>query len=1236
MHPGTRSQGQSPREPCIGKSCSSNNGTPESTTYTTVSNYAPSQENPSSENRYAHIKRAGSGSGDDNDVEMGGVDDDEKMYDYDGEEFLDGEDPWYTRAIQEGEINQDMELDNTDPVNRPFQDPEIDELGRMDFKLNKGEFELFEEVGLERFWEIIKRIHIINRNSYTAIQAYDKTDKDTFVTTMVSLEDNHMIITKDHQSMMYGAPSWDFLAGCWARAQEEEEEEAYARAAKLDYVSIEKISDPTTISQMVIARKKWFQSGERGSITQGFKVESDSIPLEDQDSRNVWSALRGTTEINAIIKMIHKYPNRFHAVKLSTIYLRFDKLHEPISVDVFLEFEWPIDTTVSRNTLDWMMEEEESDRGSIREENPQAPEILVPDRNVLIIEPEGYFAGSGPVVHPLLPDIDRTTYQTSQRPTFKIIQSKYSATGSETNLYLVACSPQEGELAFLGFGNGDYDTGANYAQANIVLADILFAAWFHETRPEARINGIAFSNLPPKSEEVLDRAFQESKIESINDIRTTNHFDGEFSKIAQKFFQIREGKAVRVFIKKYGGGMGNLNLRSIQYGKYAEQEGFFIYVTLGSGSSLAVRLDGASKFATEKRLLKLGIDQAAHSLQSTLEYTNYLTQNRRQGLTVIANEKPVKYPNPQTLLKHFEANRYKTSNQREELKFNSPAEEHLIAFSASFPSVFPAVLWYTQNRQLVVPDPIIFKDKTYYGVVIGPKGRTDRTNGYTVAVYWSHMHIAVLKLPKEEIEENHPPLEDILFAAWVAVYGNHLADRRPQPQHMSTSRRNGSPIRFISFLKVSQKTRHTIMSIFLRLGTKISSPLCIYNGVFEYLHGETSARKDFRRELRKQLHTGRGPYMLRLSWLILLGTPEVRSAARIFDKYRYQSSSGLGIDEICLRWSGRASEENPEILIIGRDISAAVRSTAEHEIGFLRKFLTDPSTEVQVTTVMACKNLYMQRHMLYIGQAENEPDITNVEYSFQEGPITGKASMRAYQAIEDFRAKFLHVKNVPRLILKMQGPKKESYFEYAVASRTESITYNFIVSSQDRHLIIPGQLPEAGLDLPELCERLGQLSAKVWMLKRPPLSVASMQRLQYKSTTIKIYEQRSMLRVVTFLKLYPESEEQILGMLSEWSGPSNTLPDNLFAYIGGLNVHILQDGVGPISVAKGREAIVRLSRLKEICIVSKMMEDYPLTTLSNTIDNIGIIRKRGGFKLIVMMERRLPGRDRQDLDKGGP
>ncbi|KAF3173530.1 hypothetical protein TWF788_008903 [Orbilia oligospora] len=1161
-----------------------------------------------------------------------GDDSDDEMYDYEPEEFPDESDSWYWEAVQDGKVNSDLEQDIRNPATRPLEDFSI-ETKQMAFKVNNENFQLLEEVGLESFWKKIGRFGFLTPESYMAIHAkYNPTGK-LFVTTMISIADGHMVITKD-RSELSGPTMLSFsnlLAGVWARAQEETED-LYGPTARLEFVSIERIDNPKTIRQMVRAREDLFRSGEKGSITQEFKVEKSSTPFADEDGRNAWLALRGTLDINTIVRMIYTYPNRFHAAALSSIHVQFDKLNDPTSAKVFLEFEWPTDTTIS-HTFDWGgsnkggLEEEELEREqeedqesqeNITEEDPPKLEPLPPDANVLIIESAESSVANGPVLHPLLPDIDRTTYKSPHRPTFKVIHSKYQATDRETNIYIVACSQQEGELAFLGFANKDHDTTVNVAQTNKVLADILYAVWIHETRPDAQINGMAFGNLSPLTQDSLNRAFEQAKIYSISDVQTVHSSHREFSKIVATLLQTREGKALRIFLQKYGDGLGNLQLDTIQYGKFTTQEGSFIYATfISSSTSRAARNAKVRQtpYFYIRRMLHSGSDSYVEGLRDTAEHLEYISEVIRG----VREVEPLAYPSTTSLLEKFsfEADKYRRSGRKEPLKFISPAKDHLLAFHKVDPEMFPIVFWYHKGATVHMPhreinrDPSVFDNIAYRGINIGPKGRIDKNNGYELAAYWYHMHLVVLKIPSEGTHQNSPPLEDILFAAWVGVYGKHETSELPPPQGRLLYRKisNGAPVGIVSFLDLTKETRALVRVIFRATKTPKSSAICLRDTTSLIFSTRSFVRG---RMSLKTIEDKRKVSVARLYWLTLLATPEVKAVLRMFSKYRYQLSEANAVDRICLRWRVESNDDYPEIIVTSMKWKLSIKTRGKGRKGF-RELAYSEDPVARKLRFRGVRNMLLTAHLAFINvKPQDEPAITDAEYSIQFSPnrVTGIPRLVARSLVQ------LKIEFPSSRKLTFKSATNVAYLEATASSRTKSVTSKLIVSGKNQHIIVPEPLPEAELDGSASFKRMGQIFAKIWWISRPYEPDAQNSVSEGKRTWAR---SKISLKIVTFLQLTSESEDQVFDAILTSLGITETPSGHISGFImDTFKVKYNGDLVEMAERARP-EAFYRLLGLKEVTAISSMLENYPVTVINNRVVAFSVNGTRGNLHLNVYL-----------------
>ncbi|KAK6514610.1 hypothetical protein TWF281_004808 [Arthrobotrys megalospora] len=1167
----------------------------------------------------AHKKRAGSDS-DGDDVSMGDDESDEEMfdYDYDGEEFLNGEDPWYARAVKQGDDNIQLEIEarNIFRIREqelgPNKDPPINREGRIKFKVSEERFKVFEEVHLKDFLGKIDRVGFFDESSYLGVQAYNKYDKGAFVTTMISVEDGHMIISKDHSAVTDSGDSWEFLAGCWAQAKARAPDLSDA-SARVSFISIEKVTNPTTIKQMVIARQKWFQSGGRGTMSPIFAVIKASIPFSDENSKNVWSALRGTIEIDAAVQMLSRYPDFLGGRELSVIYLGFDKLNDPTAVDVFLEFYKPRSVTPGEDRADRMDGLEDGSDPKVAKdylefqakeesEKPQLPRVLDDffyDPAVLILDGDHkYVSGVGytstPALHPLLPDISRTTYQPKHQATFRTFRTRYNSGGRETNIYLISCSPQEHHLVFLRFENEDYDTPANRLQANAVIGEIFYALWVHQTGPGSKIREITFATLRPGTEDSLTRAF--GGIASVNGIQTAKFTDPHFMQVARTFLQQREGKAIRTLITKYGGAMGNPYISAIEYGKYASKEGFFLYVSLGFGTQPLV--GAAATWAARKQTFLSGLDEAlANQRSRTLFLEDQNAQRNIHG--------PVVFLDPDTLLGNFEGSPYETRGSTKQLIFTSPAENHLASFVRSYPNILYARLWDHTGYER--PDLAVFRNQRYPGVFIGPKGSLGGSRKYIVAAHWKNEHIVVIDIPQQEPKRSDPSLEDIIFAAWLKVLAKYSG---PQPVR-SRRHRNGAPIRHISFLKVLPSTHKIIKFIFNFLGATLDSPRCISDPVSNYVLGTTPISRKLVQETEDEVTKRKAKVdrELRASWLLLFGTFEVQAASAAFRKYSSQMSFTSDVEQVCMRWAGKVGEETPEILIVAAPTKPVRGTVLDNSVtSSFNQLLINPDARFQETASLGFKNLIVMRTIWSL-IGENGQFITSDEYEFQETASGISCPRSASDFVKQIFSRRL------REGMRFEFSTGVSYSKYTITSRTESLRYNFIVSGIDRHIVISTPLPRAGLDREQLGVRLAQVLAKTWNAyaktvdRNPKISLA----------TIRRNEGESSLRIVTFLSLYEETGAEVLQIWASFF-PPGTAPEHVDIVISSGRLSL--NGARSQLTALEHAQYIRFLGLDEVNAVAKALQDYPHTTISRTIVSIAVQGDPGNLKLLVYMNIR--------------
>ncbi|KAK6498375.1 hypothetical protein TWF481_010966 [Arthrobotrys musiformis] len=318
-----------------------------------------------------------------------------------------------------------------------------------------------------------------------------------------------------------------------------------------------------------------------------------------------------------------------------------------------------------------------------------------------------------------------------------------------------------------------------------------------------------------------------------------------------------------------------------------------------------------------------------------------------------------------------------------------------------------------------------------------------------------------------------------------------------------------------------------------------------------------------------------------------------------------------GIEEICVRWRNEPGEGVPEILVAGPE-------------GLPGSGITDLRQPM--------KHLLMQRAMSSFPiHKYNDPGLGDPGYSFQKGSLRKPPAGYDICATEELMA----LKNALRYVYvgdrwrqDHDGPpikrrngcvspaNKNTYFATTATSRTESVTYNFFASEEDRHIVIPQRLPQAGLDEDLFYGRIALILAGVWGKNRRPLlpqaraagsSAAGAARYQEAS--------KSGLYTVTFTKLYPETEEKIIHILNrEASDLKVSLRGRVAARCGTFSssgLVIGEDGEEKIVRSTSPSCFMMLHDLKEVRFVSILLENYSLVTITRAIVAIGIIGEPG-------------------------
>ncbi|KAK6360954.1 hypothetical protein TWF730_007069 [Orbilia blumenaviensis] len=1248
----------------------------------------------------------------DGDIAMDDFDHDDPVWSAEQDHSL-GEtpyDPWYQRAVGDGQINQEKEDDiGNSLLPRPRKDPEIDILGRFRYKIertvNKEKNSFFNVVDLKEFWRLIDRLQVINKRTYWTVEGSKEGDEGD-LTAIISPFDGHIIL-KDYEAAINTGPSWEMLADCWLQVLEREE--AYGPLITLKYVSVANVTRAETLYQLVAAREKWFANGERGRVSRELILEAATVPFYDDASREAWLALRGTAEINAVLTMVNTYPNLFHGKILSVINLRFDKIEEPSRVDVFLEFRPP------ENSKNWQavigpeggMDQEfdvsealdgyggsneheyEGSESGYKELDPHEesePEVVleseyeesdgyeesdpgyggfgadedidvdpVYDPNVIVLETS---AGSTLNSHPFLYDIVRTTSQVKTGSSYYTEEFQYGAAAESTTIYRISCSRREHELVFLGFGNPEYDTPAGIDRATLALSEIIYAAWLRQGGSSIPLRAITLDMLR-KSENSLLAAFNRIKSQPFGNIYSFASSDAGFSKVMPTFLQSFEGKAIKIFIQKYGESLGNLYMHKIEFGNYITREGSFVYLTLKDDKSYQY-----SRSLEREKLLdifKTGLNQY---VKLALEDNDY--RKRLQTLPRRTFMQTPKYPSVKELLGNFKIENTIAGSEKP-LIYTSPAQNHLTKFGEYIDyKIFPGFMWERQIRGNPAQKGDIHGLITgvkYPGFRIGPAkptGLIDTSKGYTVAVNLELKHIVVINVPQGK-REAEPPLEDILFASWVKKYGRFVESDLSLFRRKDLGRTRH--IRYVSFLELFPQTASLLRRIYRWGGLRFNEQACFSTVRPHEIFVSKTCRRKFRKIIETQkvgesqkVTTRNAPKVgdqrftnagYKLAWFLLLATAEGQAATGLFLKYTFPASFRVGIRHICIRWTEEEGEQRPELLFladhrVGRMIKE-FQNSPRHNLD-IPQTITDP--ELRDQFVEGFKTIVSLRMLGIIKMLEpwrGEALIGAAEYD--TSPI-GEGLALPSDIVS--AARQLRRSNIPRMTrvnstgdgtnatlapydFRDWGPVYKNrgvYLGFNVKKWTENIVYEVLVSGTSVRAVIFRTSPRAGLSLGEFIKRLAQIIGKIWSIP----------------TKIKREEG---LRHVYYFKLQPKSEQEIFDIWTDLHG-NNPAPNHVFLLAKPRYGFFWRDELsGAFENQRFDLALeTRFYGLPETRATYLAMELYPRLLVSQSVQDIVVIGTRGQLRLLIVIRtapepktlqsKKQKGRSKiEDLDNDG-
>ncbi|KAF3905635.1 hypothetical protein ABW21_db0203003 [Orbilia brochopaga] len=982
----------------------------------------------------------------------------------------------YRRAITAGKSNEDKE--NEVSGNPRGRDRQVQLLPEDGFKIDQKPRTLGKPI--KQFMTAVGSENaIVNENSYLLVGRFPKEEPRNLLQTAISGENRHLVVFwKDIAAIKDEMVLSDWLYQCWTQGIEASDLQAIPT---LQYVTLFRVASPPTLEIMRIARDQWFGSeGERGR-TKTWTLTRNSIEFKSDEDLDVWSALRGTLEVDAVVRMLYNYPNSLQRVRLSQIRLVFDNLEEPRTVDVLLILEQPI----SEN-----QQESNSESGSDDSENEAA---LDGDNN---LEKDRIYLRDStqpPSLHPALPDIGRTTYGDTHRPNdppsyakvYVTVRTDSTGIDSE-NVFEIATSLRENHLVFLGFYNDDWEMAKNLVLADRVQGKALYDAWIKRVGEGVVIKDITFATLSPRTGDYIrGHPSLKRSLDTIA-IFTSDHPD--FERIQKELFGRREGRILKLFMEEYAEELGNPEIYSIEFGRYTSKVRRgepFLFVKFMIGRNIFERPKTAAESLA--RALYRGADSVV------IMETTFTDSLPRKFITA------PQLPDLESVAPGYRLQTF-GDTKRNEYYIDCPAEDLLADVYRLCGDQLPKDLPWS---------PDLVKESRYYGVIVGPKAASDESYMFRLANFAPLKHIILVRLPTKRESETSVPLEDVLFASWLKSHSNreHVAVKSVKGTI------SGTEIRYVSLLEVSLEAERIIRSIFKRMDRPRSKALVV-KYPFQFYRGPNSQ------------YPNRSPLIDKLNWLLLMGISDISSVEAMFLKYRSHIHMDARLDIILIRWVRDNGKERPQIFLGTRTptgkyggVLSTIYSGTESSTLLSRKPIDDAKLQpnLRKAAIFGQANSFIHESMISLNGQYNAPMITEELFEFKELKTRVKCSKKTLSILLEDDNHDHH--------RKMFALSSNSYTAYSIANRDDGMAYRMLISAENRHIDVPNMLPLRSIDDLEQAKHISQVLFKGWsQYGRPQFPSANRGQSEIWAARV---EREDPLHLITFVHLNADTEKVI-------------------------------------------------------------------------------------------------------------
>ncbi|KAF3938869.1 hypothetical protein ABW19_dt0208561 [Dactylella cylindrospora] len=403
---------------------------------------------------------------------------------------------------------------------------------------------------------------------YTLMTVSQRDLANVYLTAYTSEMDGHLAVVWNEGIVQDETRFRDWIMHCWNAAPRNPEPGRKPISENLKYITIMGVKTPSSLTILTELLRHQAGGTEAGTLTIGLGDLNQPGDIEERifkvgvKAGSTWFPLRGVPEIEAIIEVLLNFPKTLGYLRIQNIYYQvvfkeggLDALNANILIGVgkYYEPDGPGEI-----------------QGPEEDNFPQPQErVRIQRINIFTLASQQEAAISN---HPGLPDVGRTFYTPTEQPSYKPIHALHDPNEETKVIYHIWTSNVEKHIVFECFSKPEDELRQDQKnQADEKLGDVMYSAWVEQEGPTGpgSIEGITFASTDPKSRERLEEIMNWKM--ATGGIAVFQISDELFPRVMNSILGLREGKALNVLLKKYGGALGDPQIGAIAIGQYASK-----------------------------------------------------------------------------------------------------------------------------------------------------------------------------------------------------------------------------------------------------------------------------------------------------------------------------------------------------------------------------------------------------------------------------------------------------------------------------------------------------------------------------------------------------------------------------------------------------------------------------------------------------------------------------------------